>query len=342
VSTPADETTEAYLLDYGREFIRGYDYALDTNYPEVVKFIGESGLAGDYFPLYGRQLGVNVAMAMFLAEADFYVFFLDEPGVGMKILKIDSAAGRGDFGSEWTISTPEERRIHRVKEYLGLEGAHLLQVAPFADFFNTPGINPVSFGMKPIGKQGYVDGSGAGNITGFVTESEIPDIKERLQKDASQRELTERYAQLTESGMSPQVRGIEFEKLWRQVLDFHGWRPKKIRIPGEDNDFTAIYQGLHILGEVRWFDEPMTGGKMREFLAKLDPRPQTIGLFVSHSGVDAGGLAVVRRAVNSKTVVIFGQDEIEKIMLEPADPGPIFEEKLRDAYDYIFESIEGS
>jgi hypothetical protein len=139
--------------------------------------------------------------------------------------------------------------------------------------------------------------------------------------------------------MSPQTRGQEFEKLWREVLEFHGWHPKKIRIPGEENDFTAIYQGLHILGEVRWFkdDEPMNGGKMREFLGKLDPRPQTIGLFVSHSGLNDGAKSVMRRAVNSKTVVVFERADIEAVLVHHEDIGAIFNRKLRDAYDYLFE-----
>jgi hypothetical protein len=121
------------------------------------------------------------------------------------------------------------------------------------------------------------------------------------------------------------------------VLDFYGWKTKKFRIPGEENDFTAIYQGLHILGEVRWFNEPMNGGKLREFLGKLDPRPQTIGLFISHSGLDEGARSVVRRAVNSKTVVVFGRKEIEDVILERNDPGAIFEEELRKVYDYVLE-----
>jgi hypothetical protein len=139
--------------------------------------------------------------------------------------------------------------------------------------------------------------------------------------------------------MSPQTRGQEFEKLWRDVLEFHGWHPKKIRIPGEENDFTAIYQGLHILGEVRWFkdDEPMNGGKMREFLGKLDPRPQTIGMFVSHSGIDNGAWSVVRRAVNSKTVTVFERADIESVLVHHEDIGEIFNRKLRVAYDFIFE-----
>jgi restriction endonuclease Mrr len=91
------------------------------------------------------------------------------------------------------------------------------------------------------------------------------------------------------------------------------------------------------LGEVRWFNDPMNGSKMREFLGKLDPRPQTIGLFISHSGLDEGARSVVRRAVNSKTVVVFERNEIETVLLERNDPGAIFDEGLRNAYDYIFE-----
>ena len=66
---------------------------------------------------------------------------------------------------------------------------------------------------------------------------------------------------------------------------------------------------------------------MREFLAKLDPRTQTIGLLVSHSGVDPGGMSIVRRAVNTETVVSFGPTDVEQVILGHADPGPIFDEK---------------
>jgi hypothetical protein len=79
----------------------------------------------------------------------------------------------------------------------------------------------------------------------------------------------------------------------------------------------------------------MNGGKMREFLGKLDPRPQTIGLFVSHSGLDNGAWSVVRRAVNSKTVVVFERADIEAVLVHHEDIGAIFNRKLRDAYDYL-------
>ncbi|TDD34213.1 hypothetical protein E1287_17105 [Actinomadura sp. KC06] len=81
----------------------------------------------------------------------------------------------------------------------------------------------------------------------------------------------------------------------------------------------------------------MTGGKMREFLAKLDTRPQTIGLFVSHSGYDDGALTVIRRSVATKTVVRFDRADIDNLFLHRTDLGDLFSEKLRDVYDHLFE-----
>jgi hypothetical protein len=81
----------------------------------------------------------------------------------------------------------------------------------------------------------------------------------------------------------------------------------------------------------------MAGGKMREFLSKLDPRPQTVGLFVSWSGFDEGAIGVARRSVATKTVVLFEKDDIEKVLLDHVDLGGLFNEKLRAVYDLLFE-----
>ncbi len=342
MSTPTGDTTEARLLEYAREFIRGYSQAIDTNYPNAKTFIHEAGLNHDYFPLYGRELGVDVAISAFFTKADFYLFFLGEYGVEIKRYEDGSANDASEFSKDWTFNTPDEQRIQKIKEYLGLKEANTLRITPYCDAINIAGADMMAPFMMRLGEQGYRHGTGFGNQAGARADGDLPELREMLHKTSRQAEIAAQYTLLTKAGMSRQARGIEFEKLWRDVLDFYGWKPKKIRIPGEDNDFTAIYQGLHILGEVRWFDKPMNGAKMREFLAKLDPRPQTIGLFVSRSDVDPGGMSVVRRAVNSKTVVIFGKADIEKVILEFADPGPIFDEKLRDAYDYIFETTEGS
>jgi hypothetical protein len=338
VSKPADDDIRTRVLEYARAFIAGYSETIGAHFPYPKTVISAAGLADDYFPLCGRKLGVNLAIAVFYTQIDFYIFFLDKAGTEIEAVRSEVAYNGKEFGLTWVSDTPEKRRIQRVREYLRLEESRVLQAVPSIYAVNISGVNFIARDALNMRVDGHRHGCEFGVQAGERAENAMPAVKEVLRKTARKSEFSERYKQLVNSDTTPQARGQEFEKLWRDVLEFHGWRPKKVRIPGEDNDFTAIHQGLHILGEVRWFDKPMDGGKMREFVAKLDPRPQTIGLFISRSGVDNGGMSVIRRSVNTKTVVIFGKEEIEMILRESADPGPIFDEKLRDAYDYIFES----
>jgi hypothetical protein len=342
LSVPSDDDVRPLVLEYARAFIAGYSETIESHFPDPKTIISAAGLAGEYFPIYGRELGVNLAIAVFYTQIDFYLFFLDKSDTEIEAVRSEIAYNHNEFGLAWVSDTPEKRRIQRVREYLGLEESRVLQVSPFIDAVNISGINFIAHDALNMRIDGHRHGVESGTRAGERAENAMPAAKESLRNTARRSGFSERYQRLINADMPPQARGQEFEKLWRDVLDFYGWRPKKVRIPGEDNDFTAIYQGLHILGEVRWFDKPMDGGKMREFLAKLDPRPQTIGLFISWSGVNKGGMSVVRRSVNTKTVVIFEKAEIEMILRGSADLGAVFEEKLRDAYDYIFESSDNS
>jgi Restriction endonuclease len=180
-------------------------------------------------------------------------------------------------------------------------------------------------------------GRDAGNAAGALAQAHLPAVLAEVDRANKLREFAEHYKALSTTAENPQQRGIDFEELWRDVMTFYGWHPEKSRVSGEDNDFTAIYDDVHILAEVRWHKGPMDGGKMREFLAKLDPRPRTVGLFISQSGYDNGARDVVRRSVSSKTVVLFSRADIEAVLLEGRDPGPIFREKFRDVADRLFE-----
>ena len=342
MSLPDFDEAKNLLLKYATEFLKGYTEAVDTNYPDAKDTIIKAGFGDSFFPLYGRQLGMDVAIASFYTQVDFYMFFIDRSGTDITAARSVIAETGREFGLRWVSDTPDDRRIRRVKEYLGLGGAKILQPAPYIDAVNVPNRNFIGLDIINMRVEGHDHGINSGNQAGARAERALPDIQSALQRATAQSGYSDRYTKLLRLGNTPHARGNQFEQLWRDVLDFHGWRPKKFRIPGEENDFTAIYQGLHILGEVRWHAEAMDGGKIREFLAKLDPRPQTIGLFISHSGVDDGARRVVRRSVNTKTVVIFGQDEIGRVLREATDPGLIFDEKLRAAYDYIFESSDNA
>lgn len=314
---------------YATFFIRGYHEALDANFNETVNEILAQGLGRKHLPLYGRAPGRDTGLAALTTEDDFYLLFLDDPN-GAPIRWTQAGESEG-YGRDWTFSTPYDRRTRKVREHFGLGDSQVLELV------NIPGTNFLANKIEYIGDQALSHGKGFGNKHGQQAEAQLPAIHASSQRQKAHAELGVRYQALMAWTGTPQTRGQEFEHLWRDALALHSWHPKKIRIHGEDNDFTAIYQGLHILGEVRWFANPMTGGKMREFLGKLDPRPQTIGLFVSHSGFDAGAMSVLRRAVNSKTVVVFERNEIEEVLLRRADPGLLFDEKLRDVYDFLFE-----
>ena len=324
-----DINIELELSTYAKEFLRSYTETVYNNFPESLERISQLGKEATYFPLQARRLGKDTAIAVLLTSNDFYMFFLDDHDSTMARLK--DVGSDPVFSSDWTRSTPAEMRIPQVRDELGISTKSILRVHRNSECVNAP--------VESIIDDAQSRGIDFGNQAGQWAEADMPDLLKESERRSRQASFSERYAALGESEMSPQRRGQEFEKLWRDVLEFHGWHPKKFGIAGEENDFTAIYQGLHILGEVRWFkdDEPMNGGKMREFLGKLDPRPQTIGLFISHSGLNDGARSVVRRAVNSKTVVVFERADIEAVLVHHEDIGAIFNRKLRDAYDYLFE-----
>jgi hypothetical protein len=328
---------ESNVIAYAREFLRSYTDTVWVNFPGSFEQIRELGMEATYFPLHQRRLGEDTAIAVLFTSSDFYMFFLADRDSIMA--RLEDARSDPVFNSDWTQETPLEMRIMQVRDVLGISTSSIIRLDRNSECVNISGTFFVVHAGQLMLRDGRLHGNSFGNRAGQWAEADLPQLVSESERRSRQTKLSERYAALVESDMSPQTRGQEFEKLWRDVLEFHGWHPKKIRIPGEENDFTAIYQGLHILGEVRWFkdDEPMNGGKMREFLGKLDPRPQTIGMFVSHSGIDNGAWSVVRRAVNSKTVTVFERADIESVLVHHKDIGEIFNRKLRDAYDFIFE-----
>jgi hypothetical protein len=317
------------LRTYATEYIRGYTEVLDKHYYDIFWKVHQKGLELAYFPLYKRKLGRNVAIATLYTDNDFYLFFVEERDMNWKITQ--NARESEEFTRDWTFNTPDDIRQERVKQYLGLNKSIMLGKV------SVPGANLMAMDVKTIGEQGYNHGNNFGMQAGKRAEKELPEVLEFSARIQALEDFGKRYKGLKTAKITTQARGRDFEILWREVLEFYGWKPKKIRISGEENDFTAINQGLHILGEVRWFAKPMTGGKLREFLGKLDPRPQTIGLFISHSGLDDGAWSVIRRAVNTKTVVVFSKTEIEEVLLNHKDPAELFDDGLRDAYDHVFE-----
>src|SRR5262245_53174587 len=121
MSIPTYDTARPLILEYTTEFIKGYIETVNSNYAEAKTLIAKAGLDHDYFPLYGRQLGVDLAIAAFYTQIDFYLFFLEKPNTEVVALRSAIADATSEFGLQWVADTPDERRIERVREYLGLE-----------------------------------------------------------------------------------------------------------------------------------------------------------------------------------------------------------------------------
>ncbi|MBS2964771.1 restriction endonuclease [Actinocrinis puniceicyclus] len=328
--TGAAADVEQKVTAYAETFLWSYAATVATNFGAVARELESFGKRSRLFPLYGRRIGQDTSLVLLSSDFDFYLFFIDEPSGKFKLWQqVDASDG---FDQDWTLSTPGDMRARKVRELLGLAEENVLGLV------NVPGTNFVADTAQTMLRDAPLHGSGRANHDGRIAQEQLPALRATFEGTQVRAGYRDAYRSLLAWTESPQTRGIAFEKLWRDVLGHHGWHPKKITIAGEDDDFTAIRNGVHILGEVRWYAKPMTGGKAREFLAKLDPRPATIGLFVSHSGFDDGARAVFRRAVNSKTVVLFGKPEIDEILLAEADPGGLFDERLREVYDYLFEA----
>lgn len=318
---------EVMVATYASDYLQVYTETIDRYYATVLQELNNLDAAAESLPLYGRRLGVDTGVVAVGAAHDFYLFFVE--AAQLSVVRLERLPGHLD--AEWTRAAAYERRLADVREWLDL------RLPEFAEPVNMASTDFFSFNRDYWSTQAREHGAGAGRRDGNRAAAMLPRLRETAQRFQERDQLTQRYRDLSTSGLRSQDRGIQFERLWRDLLSFHGWHPKKVRISGEDNDFTALYNGLHILGETRWFATPMTGGKMREFLAKLDTRPQTIGLFVSHSGYDDGALSVLRRSIATKTVVRFGRADIDNLFLHRTDLGDLFSEKLRDAYDYLFE-----
>jgi hypothetical protein len=329
---------EQRLTAYATELLRNYTAAIDANFALASEMLEEMDLRDQYLPLYGRQLGVDTRVEVLYTLSRFYLFFMH--GDSPQPVRYTDETDNPRFADEVQRKLPSRNAWLMAISQLGLQMTELVPLRPGLDGIYIGGTNFLQRSLESIVAAGVDHGTRTGNHAGELVSAQLPQLRQRFSEELHRELLKHRFTTLCESEVTPQRRGQDFELIWRDVLDFFGWHPHKFRLAGEENDFTALYQGLHILGEVRWYAAPMSGGKMREFLGKLDPRPQTIGLFISYSGLDEGAWSVIRRSRGSKTVVIFDRLDIEAVLIHGADPGELFSRKLRETYDYIFEKTQ--
>src|SRR5918994_2059444 len=95
---------ESKLQAYSTGYIKGYSDAVGKNYVNAVQKILEMGLESSFFPLYRREPGKNVALAVLFTDHDFYMFFIQAEGTLIKALI--SKEGAEEFDRDWTFNVP--------------------------------------------------------------------------------------------------------------------------------------------------------------------------------------------------------------------------------------------
>ncbi len=171
MSIPTFDAARPLLLEYASEFVRGYKGTIDEYFSDTKRVILAAGRVREYFPLYGRQLGVDLAIAAFYTQIDFYLFFLDKPDTEIAAVRSAIADATSGFGWEWSSYAPDDRRIQKVKEYLGLEQLKVLQPAPSLDAINIPGTNFMARDIVDMRQEGFRHGVDFGNQAGARAEA---------------------------------------------------------------------------------------------------------------------------------------------------------------------------
>ena len=329
------------VLLYVGNYLKGLNETIEKYYKAKTEELARLGFLSPYLFLYKKEWGRDFSVAVFNSDADFFVFFIKP--TGRKITKLIEKTDSSGYGRDWTLKTPYHVRLTKVLGLLRLKDNQLVD--------EPVNVSSQGFIMSPEGalmSNGESLGIRKAEKYGMLLEKIYPHLKAQDEHTKKLLSFRKRYNKLKKSseekkkikGLAQKI-GHEFERLFRELVEYYGWQPKKIRIAGEEDDFTAIYEGNHILAEVRWYKKPLGAAKVREFSAKLNPRPQTLGLIISYSGFNDGAYSEARKQVNAgKAIVFFHKEQIELIIEKLVDPGEVFSRELRDVYDYLFEKIK--
>lgn len=119
-----------------------------------------------------------------------------------------------------------------------------------------------------------------------------PDQEEK-EKQSKQLELSkllaavrDRFYELHKGEGTPQERGIEFQKLLKELFSAHGIPyDAPFRVPAQEMDGQFAYSGKHFLVEARWRKEDAAFQALSVFDAKVKTKLRgTLGLFISMQG----------------------------------------------------------
>ena len=127
-----------------------------------------------------------------------------------------------------------------------------------------------------------------------------------------------KFESLLKSGppdITPQKRGLDFQKLFAELLRYLGWTvDKSVRTPGEEIDI-IISKGMeHWLLECKYQKRPVGSSEISKFLTKLRARAGVNGIFLSISGFTKDAVSTAEREIHQKIIVLLDRKDIESIV----------------------------
>lgn len=136
----------------------------------------------------------------------------------------------------------------------------------------------------------------------------------------------------TISGLIPQKRGIEFQRLLGRLLEFQGWRQQEGVKTEEEEIDVVINRGFeYFLFECKWEKDPIGAAVIREFFGKLFKRSQTKGIVVSHSGFTTPAATEAENFFSHRPILLMGPEDIEELVSFKRS----FEEIVAERYDLL-------
>lgn len=254
-----DPIRKQNISEYIKTYLDYYKKVVDQDYPHLLPVRNENALDLSILPLYDRKLGKDVALLAFYTDSGLYIYFIRKQKTIFE--KIVFADNDTEFNGEpFTLKTYEQKEdIIKKNVSAGAKYGN-----PYIGSIVIPGRIPIDNKASLI-KLGKSSGAQKAHQDAKVAAKQILQIDMIYEELGVKIGFKNEYIalrSLRKSTISKQKRGVEFEKLIRNLLDFYGWNTKEIKKTGEQIDFTAIFEGNHIIGEIRWFTESIEAKEM--------------------------------------------------------------------------------
>lgn len=131
------------------------------------------------------------------------------------------------------------------------------------------------------------------------------------------------------SALSPQTRGVEFEKLISDIIKFAGWKAEHdVRTSFEQMDVVIHREREFYLIECKWEKRPVESAVVNELSGKLIKRTLTNGILFSMSGFSSGVSENVEFLAGTKAILLFGENDIKKMIANPVSFEDLLNEKF--------------